>query len=267
MELTRLLAVLEETAPIGLAEKWDNPGLLISPEREDIKKVLVALDATPAVAKEAAACGADMVLTHHPLFFSPVKHVLRDDPQTAAAWALIRNGIGLFAAHTNLDTAISGVNDALAGILGLADVRPLLMPDAPLTEETVSIGRVGMLPSAMPLADFAAFVGERLHTRACYAGDGKRAVQRVALLGGSGGDFLPQAKAAGADVLVTGEAKHHEGLAAEVLQIGLVVAGHYETEQIVLSAWIEGLQKRLKAIECKVDFVISQAGTPPFTAV
>lgn len=259
--LQKLLNILEECAPAHLAEDWDNPGLLISPEKPEIQTILVALDATPAVAQEAADRGADLVLTHHPLFFNGVKHILHDAPDTAAAWRLVRHGIGLYAAHTNLDAAKGGVNDALAGALVLTDVQPLsLAPD-----HTEFTARIGKLPAPMALSAFAAYVGKKLDTCAIYAGDGDMTVQTIALVGGSGGEYLQSARAAGAEVLVTGEAKHYAGITADVLGMGLIVAGHHETECVVLAPWIEALHKRLEAVQCKVDFVLSKAGTPPFS--
>jgi len=233
MKLNDFLACLEKTAPQALAMDFDNPGLLISPEREEIKKVLVALDCTTTTAKEAAEMGADLLLTHHPIFFRGVKHIRRDDPETAAAWELIRHGVGLFSAHTNLDAAEGGVNDALAAILGLQNVLPL-PPE--------NLGRIAELPEAMYLRQFAAMVESRLSTTVHYSGEDSRMVQRVALIGGSGGSDVAMAHAAGADVFVTGEVKHHEALMAEELGLCLVAAGHYETERVVLLPWIRHLQ-------------------------
>ena len=105
MKLNDFINVMDGIAPRELAMDWDNPGLLIGTEKQDIKKVLVALDCSMATAKEAAEWGADLMLTHHPVFFRAVKHILPDDPETAAPYILLRNGIGLFAAHTNLDAA------------------------------------------------------------------------------------------------------------------------------------------------------------------
>ena len=119
MKLNDFINVMDGIAPRELAMDWDNPGLLIGTEKQDIKKVLVALDCSMATAKEAVEWGADLMLTHHPVFFRAVKRILPDDPETAAPYILLRNGIGLFAAHTNLDAADGGVNDCLAGVFSL----------------------------------------------------------------------------------------------------------------------------------------------------
>ena len=124
MKLNRFLEAMERIAPRALALEFDNPGLLVEPNHDENARVLVALDCSTAVAKEAAEWGADLVLTHHPLFFHPVSHMAYSDPESAAACLLIRNGIGLFAAHTNLDAATGGVNDTLCSLLGIREAIP-----------------------------------------------------------------------------------------------------------------------------------------------
>lgn len=240
MRLCDFLDEMEKIAPKELAYDFDNPGLLITPESDEIKKVLLALDCTPDVAREAAETGCQLVLTHHPLFFQAVKRIDKNDPDTAAAWLLIRNGIGLFAAHANLDAAPGGVNDALLAALGIGEIRPL---------EGEPCGRVGKLPKLMPLGMFVDHVNEKLRTRAACIGTRNELVSTVACVSGSGGDCAEKAKAAGADVFLTGEMKHHEALAAEVLGIPCVVAGHYETERVVLGPLMDRLQNGKKDVQ------------------
>ena len=261
MELSALIQALEGFAPRSLAEPWDNPGLLIEPEATDIQKILVALDATPAVAEEAAAVGAQLVLTHHHLFFKPVQRIHHSAPDTAAAWRLVRHGIGLYAAHTNLDTAKGGVNDALASLLGLENIVDLKEPGTP--SDLPGLGRIGDLPSPMTLTAFAKQAGELLGTCTRICGHGDTHLCKAAVVGGSGGDFYALAKAAGADVLVTGEAKHDQALSAEAANMCLIVAGHYETERPVLEPWIKGLQERLSGVQCKVEFIMAKAQHSP----
>ncbi len=263
MEIEALLPVLRRIAPPQLAEEWDNVGLLVEPEASEVTRILVALDCTVEVAKEAREVGAQLVLTHHPLFLKPVRRISRSNPDTAAAYALIRSGIGLYAMHTNLDCAIGGVNDALASALGLTDVRPLLLPELPLGEETQGFGRIGFLQTEMTLGVFARQVGEKLHAVVRMGGEKERTVRRVAVLGGSGGDYVKQAKAANADVLVTGEVKHHQSLEALSLGLGIIEAGHYETECVVLEPLITGLQGALKEIQYKVDLLYAKSGRAP----
>lgn len=250
MLLCDWIKTMERIAPPELAMEWDNPGLLVSPEEEALTTVLVALDCTVAVADEAAAVGAQLVLTHHPVLFGGTKRVLRDDPETAAIYRLIRHGIGLYAAHTNLDAAPGGVNDALAARLGLCEVRPL-PPE--------NLGRVGRLPEALPLRAFAAAVEKALGCTALATGDAARPVRTVALIGGAGGSDVAAAAAAGADVFVTGECKHHQALEAQVRGLAVLACGHYETERVVL----ETLIARLQGPENDVQYKMAHAEASP----
>lgn len=232
MKLTDFTAMLETIAPTSLALGFDNVGLLIGTERE-IRRVLVALDCSVAVAEEAIAMDADLVLTHHPLFLHGVKRILPDDPETAAAYKLIRAGIGLYAAHTNLDACDGGVNDALCEALGVRDAEPLFAD---------GIGRVGTLEAPTTLGTFADRCSEALGTTVRFSGDPGKTVLRVGLVGGAGGGDAAEAKALGCDVFVTGEVKHHQAIAAAALQMPLIEGGHYETEVVVLKKWISRLQ-------------------------
>ena len=250
MQLEHWMKYMEEIAPAELAESWDNSGLLIGPERRELRHVLLALDCTEAVAEEAKWIGADLVLTHHPLFFSPVKRILPDDPGTAAAWKLIRYGIGLFSAHTNLDRAKGGVNDALAETLGIKDAVPY----------GDGTGRIGMLEEEVALENFVRMCENVLHTVVSYTGNPMKRVRRIAVLGGAGGSMIREAADAGADVYLTGEAKHHEGIASEVLGISLLAAGHDETERVILPV----LMDRLQGMSDDIKYSLALSDGGPF---
>lgn len=250
MLLSDFVAAMERIAPPELAMDFDNVGLLVSPATDQIRRVLVALDCSVAVAQEAARLKVDLVLTHHPVMLFGVKRMLKDHPDTAAVYRLIQNGIGLYAAHTNLDAAEHGVNDALAERLGLVDVRPL-PPE--------NLGRIGRLREPVTLGEFAAKAEHALSCTALATGDAAARVSTVALVGGSGGSDVAAAAAAGADVFVTGECKHHEALAAQVLGLNVLTCGHYETESVVLPALISRLQK----IENDVQYYVTLAEASP----
>ena len=243
MKLNDFMAAMETIAPKELACSWDNPGLLIGTEKAEISKVLVALDCSVQTAREAIEWGADLLLTHHPVFFGGVKRIAPDDPDTAGAYMLIRNGIGLFAAHTNLDSADGGVNDCLAETLGLQNIEKLL-PD--------NLGRIGMLPASMPFIDFARTVEQKLGTRVRITGSDTTSVQRIALVGGSASEDMFAAKAAGADAFITGEMKHHLAIQAGAMGLCIIEAGHYETEKVVLQPLISRLQGLTNDVQYKL---------------
>ena len=250
MKIQEFCAQMEHVAPRELALEFDNPGLLIEPDHAEIARVLVALDCTKAVAEEAAEWGADLVLVHHPLFYHPVKKLAYSDPATAAACVLLRHGIGLYAAHTNLDAAHGGVNDTLCALFGIREAIPF----------DEGVGRVGQLKEAETLAVFAKRAELILNTHVRVSGDPEKAVTRVAVMGGSGGGSVAHAAAQGADVLLTGELKHSDALDAQMLGLSLVVAGHYETEAVVL----EPLMKRLQNDCFGVQYQLSRADGSPF---
>ncbi len=235
--------MLSNAAPPHLALEFDNVGLLIGTNRQDIKKVLVALDCTVDTAREAIDFGADLLLTHHPIFFDPVNRILPDAPQTAAAYMLIQAGIAHFAAHTNLDAAQGGVNDCLAKRLGLEEVSEL-PPEG--------LGRIGSLKKPTTLSEFAILVKQNLSTAVRICGKDNSLLHRVAVIGGSGGSELQNAFDAGADVLVTGEIKHSQALTAKYLNLNIIEAGHYETERVVLLPLIDRLQSWSDDVQYKL---------------
>ncbi|MBR4657832.1 MAG: Nif3-like dinuclear metal center hexameric protein [Clostridia bacterium] len=248
MLLNDFIAAMESIAPRELALDFDNPGLIVGTKRKDIRRVLAALDCTVPVVREAAALKCDLVLTHHPLLFHAVKHIDPADPVTAPVFELIENGIGMFAAHTNLDSAEGGVNTTLCRLLGIINEEPV-PPE--------NLCRAGELEREMSFLEFASLVESVLHTKVRVSGH-ERPVKRIMVCGGSGGSEYPLAAKIGADVLVTGECRHSEAVEAECAGVNLIVAGHYETEAIVLPE----LVKRLKAVTDGVEYIFSRTEKP-----
>ncbi len=250
MKIRDFCEIMERIAPRALAMEWDRVGLLIGTDRKEIKRVLVALDLTVPVAEEAIAGDYDLVLTHHPIFLEPVTAISPDRFETAAAYRLIRHGIGMFAAHTNLDAAQGGVNDVLAGLLGLIDIQPL-PPE--------NLGRMGALKEPVPFSAFTEMCASMLHTEARIVGDTNDPIRSVAVIGGAGGGDVAHIAMAGCDAFVTGEMKHHQALEAAYLGLHCCVLGHYETENIVLKPLIDRLQKE----SFDVQYFLTQSGNAP----
>ena len=247
----QILDLLNEMAPPELRESYDNVGLLAGHPAKTVDRILVALDLTEGAVREAERMGAQLIVTHHPIFFRGRKNIREDDPEGAAVCALIRAGIGLIAAHTNFDNAPCGVNDALAQSLGLTDIQTL--------EHGL---RIGNLSEGTTITSFAQVVERTLGGRArVYASAPDRPAERVAVCGGSGGDLYSIARLAGAQVFVTGEVRHHEALNAVAEGMCLIEAGHYETEHIALNLLANGLQERINAVQYNVTVKVS-AYTP-----
>ena len=183
MTVKDILDYLWTLAPLEYKESWDNVGFLLGRSGAPVTKVLVSLDATAEVAEEAAALGCELVVTHHPVIFRGEKQITDAAPSSETVLRYIERGIAVISMHTNLDCAPGGVNDVLAGTLGLRDVQ--ILPDG----ETAGLIRYGTVPEC-PLADFAALVKERLSCRGLRFVDAGRPVRRVAVGGGACASYL-----------------------------------------------------------------------------
>jgi dinuclear metal center YbgI/SA1388 family protein len=262
--LREVLAALDARYDPALAESWDAVGLVCGDPDEPVGRVLFAVDPTSAVVDELIETGAQLLVTHHPLLLTPVHGVPADDPKGRLVHRLIRAGAALFVAHTNADRAREhGVNDALAAVLGLRDAVPLAPSDA---DPRAGLGRVGELPAPRTLREFAAHAAAVLPATVGgvrVSGDPERTVRRVAVCGGSGGSLADAAAAAGADVFLTSDLKHHPvSEAAEVPGPALVDVAHFATEWPWLPVAAEALQHDLSG---RVEVSVSRLRTDPWT--
>ena len=231
---------MQRIAPLALAESWDNPGLLVDCGGE-VSRVLVTLDITPEVVEEAARKGCGLIVSHHPVIFSPLKKLSGQD----VAFQLVKNGISAICMHTNLDAAEGGVNEVLAGFFGMREMEAF----------AEGCGRVGSIEpiTVLELAKKAQkelasrcnqpFNGPAVQIK--FADTGK-VVRRLAVISGAGGSLFEDAIARGADCLLTGEANHHHAIDAKRLGLSLIAAGHYATEFPVTAAVAEKLRREEK---------------------
>ena len=216
--------VIEEFAPLSIQEKWDNSGLCIGSPDAPVTSVLFGLDCTPELVDEAIACGADMIVTHHPLIFSGLKKITPDDMVGEAVFKAIKAGISIYAAHTNADKVIAGVSGAMAAKLGLQNVE-ILSEDG----EGTGLGVVGELSQPMTAQQMLEVVKDRFALKTVKASkplDGE--ISKVALCGGSGGSLISAAKAAGAQLYISGDISYHNFFTPEGFM--LMDIGHYESE-------------------------------------
>lgn len=229
MTLKELYKHLENAAPRALSAEWDNDGLVCcaDPEKE-VKRVLIALDATEKAVNYAVEHKFDLLLTHHPLLFRGVKELTPAHNVPRKLLKLALGGVAAISLHTRLDAAEGGVNDVLAELLGLADVRAFSPEGEP------DCGRIGKLPNPVEISDFSHTVCRLLDAPAVNL-IGKGTVQTVAVLGGEGGDFVDAARAAGADLFLAGRIGYHRMLDAAEEGLAVMEAGHFYTERPVLS--------------------------------
>ncbi len=240
MIIREIYEFLDNIAPYDTQCAWDNSGFMCGDLSMDVSSVMLCLDCTNDVIEQAVAKNCSLIVCHHPLIFAPVKRIYNGTPLYNA----IRNDITVISAHTNLDMADDGVNDALSEKLGLSDCEKLFAEGAPFM-------RMGIVDE-QSAAEFASFAAEKLGNGAGVYDSGRK-VKKVAVCGGAGGEYIPEAFEAGCDTFVTGEAKHHESLEAQRLGINLIVAGHFSTEVPVL----EKLSKKLKDVFSDVNIYVA----------
>jgi len=236
MVLGDILKFIRMNFPEELKESWDNVGLMVGDESLDITKVLVCLDVTSNTVQEAKDFGAELIISHHPLIFSPLKHIVEDSALGSIIRDLIKNDINVYSMHTNFDKAKGGMNDLLAEKIGLCDVREYFEDElyAPDGKPIENFGRTGRLETPMTLDDFADFIKVSLGCSAIKIfGDGDDTVRNVALCTGSGGSMIYSAYNAGADVYLTSDLGHHHAQTATEIGLNLIDAGHFETENII----------------------------------
>ena len=255
VKVQQVLEILEQIAPPELACSWDNVGLLVDAGCP-VTSIMTALDITADVVRDAAESGCELIVSHHPVIFDPLRRVTAEDVPAM----LLQNGISAICMHTNLDAAAGGVNEVLAGIFGIQDPEPF----------AGGCGRVGSIePITVP--QLARKAQQELAAR-CNAPDAGPAVQvkfadtgkpvqRLAVISGAGGSLFEEALAVGADCLLTGEANHHHACDAKRLGLSLIAAGHYATEFPVTAAVAEKLRAALPGVEV----LVSTANKDPYT--
>ena len=246
MKVREIINVIEEFAPLNLQEKWDNSGLCIGSPDDEVSSVLIGLDCTPELVDEAAACGADMIITHHPLIFSGLKKISPDDMVGAAVIKAVKAGISIYAAHTSADKVIAGVSGAMAARLGLENVS-ILDEDG----EGTGLGVVGDLPEPLTAEEAVALVKDRFSLKAMRASrpvEGR--ISRVAMCGGSGGSLIGAAKASGAQLYISGDISYHNFFTSEDFMI--MDIGHYESEIEIVDILFSLIKKNFPTFAVRI---------------
>lgn len=253
-DVMEVYRALDNWAPFDTQMDFDNAGFLVGRGDRPVSRVLVALDITEQVVEEAGGWGAQLVVSHHPVIFHPVKTITDASPLGRTLLRLAELGIAAICAHTNLDAAQGGVNDALAQGLGLSDTAPLHQDGTDSQGRPYGIGRVGRAHQAgLDAGRYAAFVKERLGAASVRYVDGGVPVDKVAVGGGSCGSMLSDVLAAGCDTFVTADVKYDVFLEAKALGINLMDAGHYATEQVVCPRLVRFLEERFPRVEVRLS--------------
>ena len=242
-----IIQVIEAAYPREAALDFDNVGLLAGRTEKEVKRVYIALDATDAVIDRAGEAGADMLITHHPLIFSPLKKVTDEDFVSRRVVKLIQNDISYYAMHTNYD--VLGMAELAEKILGIRNTEVL---DITMEKDgkPEGIGRIGELEKPMTLEECCVYVKHKLNLGSLKVfGDMQAEVSRLAISPGSGKTAIAAAIAKGADVLVTGDIGHHDGLDAVEQGLSVIDAGHYGTEYIFIDDMRRFLEDKLPVLD------------------
>ena len=262
--LRELLAVLEGFWPASGANDWDAPGLVTGSPEARISRILLTVDVTHEVLAEAIDGGFDLIIAHHPLLLRGVKSLAEDTAKGSIVATAIKAGVAIFSAHTNADIVPNGVSAALASAFGLNGAVPLVE-----TGLAVGHGRIGRLAEPQTLGDFARALGKSLPSTATgirVAGDFASQVQTVALCGGAGDSFIEAAYAAGADIYVTSDLRHHpvqeilERAKAEGREFGLVDISHWAAEWV----WLDWAAADIQGRFASLQVVVSELRTDPW---
>ena len=244
--------VIDGAAPFETAMTFDNVGLLVGDLDREVRRVILALDITPAVVEEAASLNADLILSHHPVIFHPVKRLGTQD----VPYLLAEKGIAALCCHTNLDASpVIGVNVALGKAIGLLNVKA----EPVFGEEAVLFS--GECGAPMEAEEFARMVMIHLNAKGLRVMPGDRPIRKVFLCSGAGGEYAPLAAQRGADAYLTGEMSHHEALDVAGTGMTCLAAGHYETEKPFGEFLASYLKKRFP----EVAFLQSKRERNPFS--
>lgn len=263
IQLSALISEFESFWPSAHAEEWDSVGLQVGSKRDQISKVLVAVDLTDTVIDEAISIGANLIVTHHPLLLKPVESVTDEKLKGSLITKLIKNSISLFTAHTNADVQIDGATTQMAKAFGLVDLKPLIA-----TAGGFGHGCIGELPTAVSLREFAKVVSQGLPDTArkvAFAGNPDQAVKVIAICSGAGDSFLPIVLESNADLYITSDLRHHPALDAISTPrsqgpLALIDVAHWAAE----SLWVQSAVARLANIQ-GVDVIASTTKTDPWT--
>lgn len=223
-----IAGAIEEFAPLPLQEHYDNAGLQVGDPEMNVSAILLCLDVTEEILKEAKARNCNMIVSHHPLIFKGLKNLTGATPIQRIAMDALQSSIAIYSAHTNLDSAFDGVSYEMANNLGLKDLQVLVPSE---TGASTGLGVVGITGNPVPRMEFLRKVKETFGVKALrYSGESQNVVVRkVALCGGSGASFIENAIGAGADVFLTGDVKYHD-FTNYGHRILIADIGHYESE-------------------------------------
>lgn len=252
------MRIIEETYPKHAALDWDNVGLLVGRTEKEVKKIYIALDATDESIEAAVSCGADMLLTHHPMIFSPMKKITDEHFIGSRVVKLLQHDISYYAMHTNYD--VLGMAELSGKMMGMQNEVALEVTNE---EQKQGVGRVGDLQKEMTLKECCEFVKDTFGVSAVRLfGEKDKMIRKAAICPGSGKHMAGLALQKGAEVLITGDIDHHEGIDAVAQGLAIIDAGHYGLEAIFIQDMASYLEQYLDDVE-----IVTEMQKNPFEMV
>lgn len=251
--------VMDVIAPLSLMESWDNSGFQID-LGNNIEKVLVALELTEEVVNEGISKGVDIILTHHPMFFGDVNHIMSTDPKGKMVIKLIQNNISLYSSHTPFDIAHGGNNDYLGKLLGFNKLF--------LMDENDGFCRAGIYEEPKSILEIATILSDKIGVDKCHfrlAGNKEQRVSKIAWCTGSGTDFIQKAAELGYELFITGDLKYHQAQDSLASGISVLDIGHFGSEIIFTENATSLLDKIISARGGEVSIIPSEVNVNPFT--
>lgn len=257
-----IIRIMEEFAPKTLKEDFDNVGLMVGDRNKEVKKILLALDCTLDVIKEAKEKSVDLIITHHPLIFRKPSSITTDTLIGKKIIELIKNDISLYSSHTNLDSAENGLNETIVNLLGYS-TNELIEVNKMARNDNEGLGRIVRLEDFIKLEDLIEDIKEKLNVKSLKVVKGCEKVKNIAIINGSGSDFFEKAYKKGADCIITGDTTYHYASDYKELGVSIIDTGHFSSEWIVFLEVINKLTDKLQDIE----ILISTKSEDPYTFV
>jgi GTP cyclohydrolase I len=263
-----IIEVMESVAPRCFAEDWDNVGLQVGHGKWPVEKIWVALDPVPEVVNAACRDNADLLITHHPLIFRPLKCVDLSVWQGLVIRKALESHMAIFAAHTNLDNVKQGINDVLGNMIGLKNLRALRKISGLDCHETGhGTGRTGELDEPVTLADLALNIKKKLRLESVkFAGRANLNVSEVAICSGSGSSLLNDFFSSKASVYISGDLGYHDARSVEVADRGLIDIGHFASEHLMVKVLAQRLEHILSRSEINVNIHECKIEKEPFAS-
>ena len=258
IKVNNIIKEMELLAPTYLKEDFDNVGLMVGDKNKEVKKVLLALDCTLKVIEEAKKENVELIITHHPLIFKRPSSITTDTLQGKKIIELIKNDISLYSSHTNLDSVENGLNDTIVSILGFDNSKIL---EKNKRDDKAGLGRIVSLNESIQLEDLISKIKKSLNINNLRVVKGKDKVNKIAIINGSGQDFIGKAVALGADCIITGDTTYHFASDYKEKKISILDVGHFASEQITFFNVMENLKEKFKDVE----FITSTVEEDPFS--